>query len=75
MFTNGDEVVITGREDQGKTGIYCYQQNGVAFVKLYGQEVRPYLLRNIQKSDRQLEINRYAKELNLIYLLNYFFGV
>jgi hypothetical protein len=70
---NGDEVVITGRENHGKTGIFHYKQNGVAFVQLYGEELRPFLLRNVQKSDLQLECDRYAKELYLIKLLNFLF--
>ena len=71
---NGDEVVIIGRENHGKTGIFHYKQNGVAFVQLYGEELRPFLLRNVQKSDRQMETDRYAKDLYLIKMLNLIFN-
>jgi hypothetical protein len=74
QLINGDEVVIVGRENHGKTGIFHYKQNGVAFVQLYGEELRPFLLRNVQKSDRQLETDRYAKDLYLIKMLNLIFN-
>lgn len=70
---NDDEVVIVGRENHGKTGIFHYKQNGVAFVTLYGEELRPFLLINVQKSDRQMETDRYAKDLYLIKMLNFLF--
>lgn len=70
---DGDEVVIIGRENYGKTGIFHHEQNGVAFVTLYREEPCPFLLRNIQKSDRQLEIDHNLKELYVIKLLNFLF--
>lgn len=75
-FVGGDDVVVIGRESHGRFGFFSHETNGVAFIRMEEEkETRPFLMRNIKKSDRQLEIDRHTKELNLIYLLNYFFGV
>ena len=75
-LVDGDDVVVIGRESNGKFGFFSHETNGVAFIRMEEEkETRPFLMRNIKKSDRQLEIDRNEKELYLIYLLDYVFGI
>lgn len=72
MIKPNDQVVITGRENHGKHGIFSHSSNGVAFVEI-DNEVRPILMRNIKKSDLQIEIDGFLVWTKIMRYLDLFF--
>lgn len=72
MIKQNDQVMITGRENNGRCGIFSHSSNGVAFVKI-DNEVRPILMRNIEKSALQIEIDGFLAWAKILRYLDLFF--
>ncbi len=72
MIKINDQVVITGRENNGRCGIFSHSRNGVAFIKI-DNEVRPILMRNIEKSALQVEIDGFLVWVTILRYLDMFF--
>lgn len=72
MIKTNDQIVITGRENHGKCGIFSHSRNGVGFITI-DKEVRPILMRNIEKSDLQVEIDGFLVIAKIMRYLDMFF--
>lgn len=72
MIKINDQVVITGRENNGRCGIFSHSRNGVGFI-IIDNEVRPILMRNIEKSALQIEIDGFIVIAKILQYLDMFF--